>query len=234
MLDIAIFTMSQIYDIFRDFYQESFVYTNLKAPVQDLSGRVILITGANAGLGKESARQLALMRPAKVILACRNLQKGEKAKKEIEESTGYTNLQLESLDLCSMDSVNQLSRKLLKSEEKLDVLLCNAGVGGLAESAKKTADGFDEMFQGNNLAHYLLTINLMPLLKKANAKANPSRVIYLSSLASKFTFSFDINSYSNSQKLSANAYYPISKLMAVLMADGLSTRHPDGPVFHSV
>lgn len=223
----------RIYDILRDFFVETWYYGDLKAPVQDLSGKIILVTGANAGLGKESVRQLALMRPAKIIMTVRNMKKGEEAKKEISSSTGYKNLQLEHLDLCSMKSVNALSKKLLREEKKLDVLLCNAGLGHLPQDAKKTEDGFDEMFQGNNLGHYLLTINLLPLLEKADVPQNPSRIIFLSSLAAKFAFSFDLNVYSNSKKLSSMEYYGHSKLMANLMAKGLSERCGKSPVVHS-
>lgn len=224
----------RIYDIMRDVYQENFVYTKLQAPQQDLSGQVILVTGANAGLGKESVRQLALMRPAKIIMTARNMTKGEEAREELIKSTGFKQIQLERLDLCSMESVNALSKKILKSEKRLDVLMCNAGLGGLAEHARKTADGFDEMFQGNNLGHYLFTVNLLSLIESSSSPSHPSRIIYLSSLASKAAFSFDMNSYSNTKKLSANAYYPISKLMASLMAKGVAQREKGrGVVAHS-
>lgn len=223
----------KVYDIIRDIYNERVHYNYIKAPVQDLSGRVILVTGANAGLGKESVRQLALMKPAKIIMTARNMTKGQRARDELIEATGYKNLQLEHLDLCSMASVNALSQKLLKSEKKLDVLMCNAGLGGLAENAQKTQDGFDEMFQGNNLGHYLLTQNLLPLLEKATTKDSPARIIYLSSLASKFSFSFDINSYANPKKVPALEYYNTSKLMAVLMANGLAARLGNSVVVHS-
>lgn len=134
-----------LYDVIKDFYVETFVYTDLRAPVEDLSGKVIIVTGASAGLGKESVRQLALMKPAKIIMTARNLEKGERIRKELVKYTGYKNIQLESLDLCSMKSVNAFSKKLLAEEKKIDVLMCNAGVGETKEVAKKTADGFDEM-----------------------------------------------------------------------------------------
>ncbi|CCG81488.1 Oxidoreductase, short-chain dehydrogenase/reductase family [Taphrina deformans PYCC 5710] len=224
----------RIYDILRDFYQETVIYKGLKAPIEDLSGQVLLVTGGNAGLGKESVRQLALMKPAKIILAARNMEKGERAKTEIVNATGFKNVVVEHLDLCSLESVNKLSRKILDNEKSLHVLMCNAGLGSLPESARKTGDGFDEMFQGNNLGHHLLVTNLLPLLERSGSSQNPSRVILLSSLASKFVFSFDVNAYSNPQKLSSNAYYGISKLMATLLASGLAEREQDkNVVVHS-
>lgn len=232
LLNRPMTTLWKIYDIARDFLQERWVYNNIEAPVLDLSGKVLLVTGANAGLGKESVRQLALMKPAKIIMAVRNVEKGEKARREIMDMTGFQHLQVEHLDLCSLGSVTKLSEKLLKTEERLDVLMCNAGLGSLAEVAKKTEDGFDEMFQGNNLGHFLLAQNLMPLLKSSSSD-EPARIIFLSSLAAKFAFSFDINSYSNTERTPSLNYYNTSKLMAGLMAKGLADRLGRVPVVHS-
>lgn len=214
----------RVYDIARDFVTERFVYTHLEAPKQDLSGQVILITGANAGLGQENARQLVVMGPTKLIITARNTQKGEAAMKELQSlAPKGTQVQLEHLDLCSMDSVNKLSTKLLKEEKKLNVLVLNAGVGHVDPG--KTEDGFDPMFQSNNLSHFLLVENLLPLLKAAGSAEAPARIIGLSSLASKFAFSFSASEdYKNAKSAKGYEFYGTSKLMVVIIMRALARR----------
>ncbi|ORY86095.1 hypothetical protein BCR37DRAFT_390891 [Protomyces lactucae-debilis] len=212
------------YDILRDFLTERFVYTHLEAPRQDLSGQVILITGANTGLGLENARQLVVMKPSKLIITARNTEKGQAALKELQTlAPRGTIVQLEHLDLCSMDSVNKLSSKLLKEEKKLHVLVLNAGIGHCP--AGKTEDGFDTMFQSNNLSHFLLVENLLPLLDKASSAASPARIVGLSSLASKFTYSFSAaEDYKNMKNMQGYEFYSTSKLMVVVTMRGLARR----------
>ena len=133
-------------DVLRDFYLEATKYTDLHAPKEDLSGKVIIVTGATAGLGKESVRQLALMNPAKIIMTGRNVSKGKAVQEELVRVTGFKNIVLEQLDLNDFASINACSKRILGSEKKIDVLMCNAGVGQTTEVAKKTVDGFDEMY----------------------------------------------------------------------------------------
>lgn len=222
-------------DVAKDFYVEAYVYTNLQAPKQDLSGKVIIVTGASAGLGKESVRQLALMNPARIIMTGRNVEKAEKVRQDIMASTGYKKIVLERLDLCSMKSVCEFTERVKSQVSHVDVLMCNAGVGETNVAASRTGDGFDEMFQGNNLGHYLLLQKLLPLLRKAKTtNKEDARILFLSSLASKFTFSFDIHSYNNPSKMKGRDFYSTSKLMAVLMARGLAERFKDEFVINSV
>ena len=132
-------------DVMKDFYYETYVYTSLEAPKVDLKGQVIIVTGASAGLGKESVRQLAFMGPSKIIMTARNLRKGQAVRDEIARTTNC-NIVLKSLDLCSFKSVNAFCKEILQEEKKIDVLMCNAGVGETTTVAKRTEDGFDEMY----------------------------------------------------------------------------------------
>ena len=148
---------------------------------KSLKGKTVVITGANTGIGKETAVDLAT-RGARVVIGCRNLEKGKAALKEIQGRSGSTNVFLEELDLASLDSVRKFADNILNSEPRLDILVNNAGV--LACPYQKTEDGFEMQFGVNHLGHFLLTILLLDLLKRSA----PSRIINVSSLAHKFAF----------------------------------------------
>ena len=183
-----------------------------------LDGKTIVITGGNTGIGKESAVDLA-RRGARVIIGCRNLQKGKEALKEIKERSGNSNVFLEELDLASLKSVRSFADKILNLESRLDVLINNAGV--LMCPYQKTKDGFEMQFGTNHLGHFLLTMLLLDRLKRSQ----PSRIINVSSVAhswgsDKINFA-DIN-YEKSYDRWA-AYYN-SKLANVLFTRELSKR----------
>jgi NAD(P)-dependent dehydrogenase (short-subunit alcohol dehydrogenase family) len=103
------------------------IYSELKMPIADLSGKSAIITGANSGIGLEAARALAGM-GAHVTLACRNAAKGEDAKKQIIESTGSLNVEVETLDCGSFASVRAfLNRWKMRESKRVDILINNAG-----------------------------------------------------------------------------------------------------------
>ena len=143
-------------------------------PVQ--SGRTAVVTGANSGLGYNTARALAL-KGAKVILACRNVEKGELARKEIMEDGAEVEPEVFHLDLASLESVQQFSEKFLESAERLDLLINNAGL--MAVPYARTEDGFEMQFGVNHLGHFALTARLWPLISHTIG----SRVVQVSSLA---------------------------------------------------
>lgn len=140
--------------------------------------KTVIITGGNAGIGKETARELA-RRGARVILACRNMDKGRRAAKEIYADVGRS-VTVKRLDLCSLESVRQFADDVLRTEERLDVLVNNAGI--FPDRIQLTGDGYEECLQANYLGHFLLTMSLIGLLKKSA----PSRVINLSSMLHHF------------------------------------------------
>jgi len=137
-------------------------------------GKVFLITGANSGLGYETSKFL-LERGATVIMCCRDLLKGEKAKKELLEFNFTGNIEIIELDLSDLDKVKS-SSKLIKSKfNSLDVLINNAGI--MAPPKTLTKQGFEIQFGVNHLAHMLLTLELLPMLKEKNN----SRVVTVTS-----------------------------------------------------
>lgn len=141
-------------------------------------GKTFLITGANSGLGYWSTLHLA-RKGAQVIMACRNLKKGEAARADILRqypSIAPEQLSLMALDLSDLQSVTQIAKTLLKQDQPLDGLLNNAGVMALPQ--QQTAQGFEMQFGTNHLGHFALTAQLLPLLEKAEA----ARVVTISSI----------------------------------------------------
>ena len=183
-----------------------------------LDGKTVVITGGNSGIGKETAVDLA-RRGARVIIGCRNLQKGKEALKEIKERSGNSNVFLEELDLASLKSVRTFADKILSLESRVDVLINNAGV--MMCPYQKTEDGFEMQFGTNHLGHFLLTMLLLDRLKRSQ----PSRIINVSSSAhrmgsDKINFA-DINFEKSYDRWAA--YYN-SKLANVLFTRELSKR----------
>ncbi|XP_067091046.1 retinol dehydrogenase 11-like [Osmerus mordax] len=141
-----------------------------------LDGKTVLITGANTGIGKETAVDLA-SRGARVILACRDMTRANQAAEDIRQRSGNGNVIVKKLDLASLQSVRQLAEDILASEERLDILINNAGV--MSCPKWQTEDGFEMQFGVNHLGHFLMTNCLLDLLKKSA----PSRIVNVSSLA---------------------------------------------------
>nr|CAD7587563.1 unnamed protein product [Timema genevievae] len=132
-----------------------------------LDGKTVIVTGANTGIGKETARDLA-RRGARVILACRNVDKANTARDEIVASTGNQDVLVRKLDLASLSSVREFSKQILESEPRLDVLINNAGVAGIDKIM--TEDNLVLGMQANHFAPFLLT-NLLAECKHINWSA---------------------------------------------------------------
>src|SRR5579862_8500711 len=138
--------------------------------------RICLITGANSGLGKAAAIDLAKL-GMQIVMVCRNKAKGEKALAEIKERSRNDSIELLLADLSILSQVRKLADEFRARHEKLHVLINNAGLANLTR--RVTADGFEETFEINYLAPFLLTNLLIGVL---NSSA-PSRVINVSSVA---------------------------------------------------
>ena len=181
-----------------------------------LNGKTAIITGANTGIGLETAVDFA-KRNGRVILACRNKEKGEAAVVQVKKRSGNENVVFVQLDLSSLESVRSFSSKVLASEPRIDILVNNAGVTGCPYT--KTVDGFETIFGVNYLAHFLLTNLLLGRLKEAPS----ARIVNVSSLfyrIAKINFD-DLNS---EQSYSAFAAYSQSKLANILLTRSLAQR----------
>ena len=145
---------------------------------QEMTRKTCLVTGANSGIGKETALGLARM-GARVVLVCRNPQKGERALADIQRETGSTELELLAADMSSLGSVRALAAQLRQRCPRLDVLINNAGAA--VPSRRLSGDGIEMTVAGNHLGGALLTFLLLDLLKSSA----PARIVNVSSEAQR-------------------------------------------------
>ncbi len=129
--------------------------------IPDLTGRVAVVTGANGGLGLETAKELA-RHGALVIMGVRNLEKAERARTEILSTIPDALLEMYPLDLASLASVRSFAADVVAAHPRIDLLVNNAGV--MATPHQETEDGFELQFGTNHLGHFALTALLMPAL----------------------------------------------------------------------
>ncbi len=146
------------------------------ADIPDLTGRTAIVTGANGGLGLETARALAGA-GAKVIMAARNQEKAAEAEAGIRSGSPGASLEIVELDLGSLASVSEAAGKVLAGHDSIDLLVNNAGVMGIPE--RKTMDGFEMQLGVDHLGHFALTALLMPALLRADA----ARIVTVTSTA---------------------------------------------------
>lgn len=146
--------------------------------IPDLTGKTIIVTGANTGLGFESVKVFA-QNGANVVMACRSLEKGEAARKKIVRLYPSSIIQVMELDLADLKSIRNFAATFRESHAHLDVLLNNAAV--MMAPYSLTKDGFECHMGTNHLGHFALTGVLLDILKKSPK----SRVVNVSSLSHK-------------------------------------------------
>eukprot|EP01119_Soliformovum_irregulare_P015904 TRINITY_DN4547_c0_g1_i1.p1 TRINITY_DN4547_c0_g1~~TRINITY_DN4547_c0_g1_i1.p1 ORF type:complete len:344 (-),score=93.77 TRINITY_DN4547_c0_g1_i1:202-1176(-) len=203
-------------------------YTPVPTVWRDLSGKVIVVTGSNTGLGFEAAKSLATMKPAKLIIACRTKSKAETAISEIKSATGYT-CDFVPLDLASFDSVKAFSKILEEKYGRLDVLVSNAGVA--MQEWTTTSNGWETTLQVNHLANFLLIQYLLPLLRSTRDqhKVEP-RIIVVASEVHEWTPYTERNqqkplAYLNTkEKANMPDRYQVSKLLNLFMTREFAKR----------
>ncbi len=146
--------------------------------IPDLIEKVIIITGANNGIGFENVKQFT-QKNATVIMACRNMDKGQKSLEKVKLKLPNAKIELMELDLASLESIKIFSKSFKQKYNRLDVLLNNAGI--MMVPYRKTADGFESQVGTNHLGHFALTAQLYNLLRQNEG----SRVVNVSSDAHK-------------------------------------------------
>ena len=187
------------------------------AAMPDQSGRLALVTGANSGLGLESARALAAS-GATVVLACRSLAKAEQARAQLLSAAQPAPIEVLELDLADLASVVRAAATVRERYGRLDLLLNNAGV--MAPPRTLTVQGLELQFGVNHLGHYALTRLLLPLLL-----ASPSpRVVQVTSGAQYFG-TIDFDDLQGERRYDRWKAYGQSKLANVVLAQELQRRH---------
>ncbi|KAK9501503.1 hypothetical protein O3M35_012215 [Rhynocoris fuscipes] len=144
-----------------------------------MNGKTVIITGANSGIGFETALDIA-KRGARVIMACRDLERAQKARDEIVRKAKNENVVVRQIDLSSLKSVREFAQEINISEPRLDVLIHNAGVATFDK--KITSDGLERTMATNQFGPFLLTHLLMDLLRRSK----PSRIVIVASELYRF------------------------------------------------
>ncbi len=181
-----------------------------------LQGKVTMVTGANAGMGKEIARALAKM-GATVVMVSRDLGRGEAARAEVQAQSGNDAVELLLADLSSQQSIRHLVQEFTARHTQLHVLVNNVGVTLPRRSV--TVDGLETVFATNHLAPFLLTNLLLPVLK-ASA---PARVVTVSSAAHSMG-KINFEDLQSEQRYREIRVYNQSKLASMLFSYELARR----------
>ncbi|KAL3663994.1 hypothetical protein V7S43_010881 [Phytophthora oleae] len=186
-------------------------------------GRFAIVTGANSGIGYETALKLA-RKGAHVVLACRNEQRGSEAESQMRETLASSpdagEVEFMKLDVGSLSSVQAFSEKFKAKNNRLHLLINNAGLAG--GDYALSADGYELLFATNHLGHFALTAQLFDLLKKSS----PSRIVNVSSQAHHQPKSFDESEImlTNGEKYSPMHNYGVTKLYNIMLAKELGRR----------
>ncbi|CAH0554938.1 unnamed protein product [Brassicogethes aeneus] len=180
-----------------------------------LTGKTAIVTGANTGIGYETALDLA-KRGAKVILACRNKHKAEEACEKMKNETDNHEIYVKIVDFTSFESVRKFANDINKNEHRLDILVNNAGAGGLGDKYIGE-DKLQILMMTNYYSHFLITNLLLGLLMKTGN----SRVVNVSSIAAKYgkIDLYNLNFFENNIKV-----YNTTKLCNILFTIELASK----------
>ena len=182
----------------------------------DMTGKVVIITGANSGLGLESTKDIA-DKGATVVMACRNLRKAEAAKAEVLQQVPNAKLDVMELDNASLASVRAFAEAFKAKYDRLDVLLNNAGV--MAIPRAETEDGFEMQFGVNHLAHFALTGLLLDVLT-----STPGSRVHSVSSSAAFGGSIHFDDLMGEKEYNRWSAYGQSKLANAVFATELNQR----------
>ncbi|KAJ7079207.1 hypothetical protein C8R43DRAFT_940090 [Mycena crocata] len=213
-----------------------------QAPVVkvDLTGKTVIVVGANTGLGFEAAKHFATMNPGRLILACRNESKGQAALEKLQADTGYKKTELWLIDLGDFESVKRFGDKFDRDGGRLDTLVMNAGIS--AQKYKATKDGWESSLQVNCIATPLVAIRLLPhLLRTAEQYSTVPRLVVVASevhywatlsksvLQSKTPLAL-LGSRENCTDKYMSGSYLVTKLLNVLFVRAFNARLGGAPL----
>ena len=197
------------------------------ADIPDQSGRVTVVTGANGGLGLETAEALA-GKGAHVVMAVRNQDKAAAAQSRILQNHPTASVELVSLDLGSQASIEAAADTITQKHPEIDLLVNNAGLMAMPE--RKTDDGYETQFGVNHLGHWTFTSRLLPSLLRADAAGHDVRVVTVTSVARFMGTSVDPSNPHLHGKYSAWGSYGQAKLANYHFGLGLQRAFDDAGV----
>lgn len=192
-----------------------------------LDGKTAIVTGANSGIGKETAIDLA-KRNAKVIVACRSKERGQEAVADIRKRSGNPSVHFRQLDLASFSSVHEFAAKVLSEEPKIDILINNAAVFLVPYS--KTVDGIETHFSVNYLGHFLLTNLLLDRLREAPNARIINVAADIPPLVGRLTGGIDFNDINSERSYNRIKAYTQSKYALLLYSADLAQQLKDSKV----
>ncbi len=187
-----------------------------QADIPDLAGKVVVITGANSGLGLESTKALAA-KGATVVMACRNLDKAQQAQAAVQQRVPQAKLEVMALDNASLASVRAFAGAFQEKYSRLDILLNNAGV--MAIPRAETEDGFEMQLGVNHLAHFALTGLLLDRLM-----STPGARVHSTASSAAFNGSINFNDLMGEKAYGRWTAYGQSKLANAAFATELNRR----------
>ncbi|PBK91021.1 NAD(P)-binding protein [Armillaria gallica] len=211
----------------------------------DLSGKTIIVVGANTGLGFQATKHFATMNPERIIMACRNEERGQGALERLKAETGYQKAELWLVDLSRFSSVTAFANKFEADGGRLDILVLNAGVMPTKEY-RTTVDGWESSLQINDIASPLLALRLLPrMLHTAKEHNTTPRICVVAS---------DIHHWANLPRtvtdgdilatLSSQEYctpsnmqserYKVTKLFNVFFSRSLQSRLPESIIVNAI
>lgn len=183
----------------------------------DVTGKTCAVSGANSGIGKYTSIGLARA-GARVVMVCRNLDKGEAARKEIIEASGNDDVDLMRCDMASFASIREFAGAYKAKHDRLDVLVNNAGM--MFPTRDLTGDGHERTLAVNHLAYFLVT-NLLRDVLEASA---PARVVNVASIAHRMVARMDWKNLQGERRYGELRAYNLSKLCNILFTYELARR----------
>lgn len=203
-------------------------------PNGNFSGKTVIITGSNVGLGKEAARHFARLGAETLILAVRSLEKGEAAKDEIVRTTGHRNILVWKLDMSDYDSVKSFAKRAEAELDRVDIFIANAGV---IRAEYNKINGHEEGIAVNVISTTLLMANMMPKMRETAAKFDTRPTFTVTGSAAYQHATFPQRSAPDGQLLAAlsdkktceqywSQQYPASKLAQLLIVRSITDQHP--------
>ncbi|KAM7211844.1 hypothetical protein V8F06_012756 [Rhypophila decipiens] len=215
------------------------LFKSLPYPTGSYAGKTVIVTGSNVGLGKEAARHYARLGASKIILAVRNIEKGQAAKEDIESTTGIAKnvIQVWHLDMGSYSGVEKFAARVNSDLDRVDIFLANAG---LAPSKFKIVEKDEEMITVNVVCTVLLFALVLPKLKESAKKYKIRPVFSITSSIVHDHTTLPQKSAPEGQLLATisdkataekywNDQYPISKLLEVFFVRAFADEHPAPP-----